>query len=128
MHLDYVTHLEKLIGCLDVRIGEVLAPVEGAAERLRTIPGVNQWVAETVVSEIDADMDRFPDADHLASWAGMCSGNDERVGKRRGGRTTRGNRWLKRIPVQATLVGSISPRQRPSSHATLFGRSLCRES
>jgi transposase len=106
MHLDHVRHLEELIGRLDARIGEVLAPFAEAAERLRTIPGVNQRVAETVVAEIGTDMDRFPSADHLASWAGMCSGNDESAGKRRSGRTTRGNRWLKRILVQAAWAAT----------------------
>ena len=48
----------------------------------------------------------IPHADHLASWAGMCSGNNESAGKRRSGRTTKGNRWLKRILVQAAWAAS----------------------
>jgi transposase len=56
MHLDHVRHLEDLIGRLGARIGEVLAPFAEAAERLRTIPGVNQRVAETVVAEIGTNM------------------------------------------------------------------------
>src|SRR5262249_51993837 len=90
MHLDHVAHLEELIGRLGARIEEALAPFAEAVERLVTIPGVNQRVAETVVAEIGAKMEQFPSADHLASWAGMCSGNNESAGKRRSGRCTHG--------------------------------------
>jgi transposase len=106
MHLDHVTHLEELIGRLGSRIEEALAPFAQAVERLVTIPGVSQRVAETVVAEIGANMDQFPSAGHLASWAGMCPGNNESAGKRRSGRTTKGDRWLKRILVQAAWAAS----------------------
>jgi transposase len=106
MHLDHITHLEDLIGRLGRRIEESLAPVAEAEQRLQTIPGVSQRVAETVLAEIGTDMDQFPSAGHLASWAGMCSGNNESAGKRRSGRITKGNRWLKRILVQAAWAAS----------------------
>jgi transposase len=106
MHLDHVTHLEELIGRLGVRIEEALAPFAAAEERLQTIPGVSQRVAETVLAEIGPRMEQFPSADHLASWAGMCPGNNESAGKRRSGRITKGNRWLKRILVQAAWAAS----------------------
>jgi transposase len=106
MHLDHVTHLEELIGRLSARIEEAMAPFAQAQERLQTIPGVNQRVAETVLAEIGPNMEQFPSAGHLASWAGMCSGNNESAGKRRSGRTTKGDRWLKRILVQAAWSAS----------------------
>jgi transposase len=106
MHLDHITHLEDLIGRLGRRIEESLAPVAEAEQRLQTIPGVSQRVAETVLAEIGTDMDQFPSAGHLASWAGMCSRNNESAGKRRSGRITKGNRWLKRILVQAAWAAS----------------------
>ena len=52
-------------------------------ERLDTIPGVGERVAEDLVAEIGLDMQRFPSAGHLASWARMCPGNDESAGVRR---------------------------------------------
>ena len=78
MHLDHVAHLEELIARLGARIEEKMAPFAQAQQRLETIPGVSQRVAETVVAEIGVDMKQFPSAGHLASWAGMCSGNNER--------------------------------------------------
>ena len=106
MHLDHVTHLEELIGRLGDRIEEALAPFAPAQERLQTIPGISQRVAETVLAEIGPNMEQFPSADQLASWAGMCPGNNESAGKRRSGRVTKGNRWLKRILVQAAWAAT----------------------
>jgi transposase len=108
LHRDHITHLEELIGRLGARIEEALAPspFAEASERLQTIPGVSQRVAETVLAEIGTNMDQFPSAEHLASWAGLCAGNNESAGKRRSGRTTKGDRWLKRILVQAAWAAS----------------------
>jgi transposase len=106
MHLEHVTHLDALIGRLGARIEEVMAPFAEAVAQLTTIPGVGQRVAETVVAEIGSDMGRFPTADHLASWAGMCPGNNESAGKRRSGRTTKGSRWLRATLVQAAWAAS----------------------
>jgi transposase len=106
MHLDHVTHLEGLIGRLGARIEETLRPFGAVVQRLQTIPGVSQRTAETVVAEVGPDVKPFPTAGHLASWAGMCPGNDQSAGKRRRGRSTKGNRWLKRILVQAAWAAS----------------------
>jgi transposase len=104
--LDHVTHLEGLIARLGLRIEEVIAPFAEAAERLTTIPGVEQRTAETVIAEIGTDMNQFPTADHLASWAGMCPGNNESAGKRKSGRTTKGSRWLRQVLTQAAWAAS----------------------
>jgi len=106
LHLDHLNHLEKLIGQLGVRVEEVLAPFAGAAGRLMTIPGISQRVAEVVVAEIGTKMEQFPSAAHLASWAGLCPGNHQSAGKRKGGRTTKGDRWLRTILVQAAWAAS----------------------
>jgi transposase len=104
--LDHVTHLEALIGRLGGRIEEVMAPLAAAVERLTTIPGVEQRAAETVIAEIGTDMNQFPTAEHLASWAGMCPGNNESAGKRKSGKTTKGSRWLRQMLTQAAWAAS----------------------
>jgi transposase len=104
--LDHVTHLEGLIGRLGARIEEVMAPFAEAAERLTTIPGVEQRAAEVIVAEVGTNMEQFPTAEHLASWAGMCPGNNESAGKRKSGRTTKGSRWLRQVLTQAAWAAS----------------------
>ena len=89
-----------------LRIEEALDPFAEKLARLVTIPGVDFRVAEVVLAEIGLDMSRFPTAGHLSSLAGLASGNHESAGKRRSGRTTPGNRWLKSAPVQAAWAAS----------------------
>lgn len=59
---------------------------------------------EALVAEIGVDMTRFPTAGHLASWAGLCPGNNETAGKRRRGRSRKGDRWLKTALIEASLA------------------------
>jgi transposase len=104
--LDQIGALEDLIARFDARIAQAMAPLVTAAQRLRAIPGVGPQVAEVIVAEIGTDMAQFPTAGHLASWAGLCPGNDESAGKRRGGKTTKGNQWLRTTLVQAAWAAS----------------------
>jgi transposase len=68
---------------------------------LCTIPGIGRRTAEGILAEIGLTMGRFPSAAHLASWAGMCPGNQESAGKRLSGRTRKGNPWLRLLLVEA---------------------------
>jgi transposase len=102
-HLDA---LEGLITELNLRIAAAVAPFAEAVERLKTIPGIDQRTAEGLVAEVGTDMGRFPSAGHLASWAGVCPGNHESAGKHRSGRTTKGDRWLRRVLTQAAWAAS----------------------
>lgn len=105
--LDELTNLEELIERLTSRITEVLsAPFAEAIKRLATIPGIDVRAAENVLAEIGMDMDVFPTAGHLASWAGMCSGQQESAGKRQSGRTRKGNQWLRTTLVQIAWAAS----------------------
>jgi transposase len=104
--LDEVEAVERLLGRLEARIDAVLGPFAEAVRRLATTPGVDRRTAQAVVAEIGADMSRFPSEGHLASWAAMCPGNHESAGRRRSGRTARGNPWLKRALVQAAWAAS----------------------
>lgn len=79
-----------------------------AVELLDTVPGINQRTAEMMLAEIGIDMSQFPTAAHLASWAGLAPGNRQSGGKRYSGRTTKGNRVLRTIMVQAAWAAARS--------------------
>lgn len=105
--LDELTHLEGLRDRLTNRITEVLpAPFAEAVKRLATIPGIDERAAENILAEIGVDMKQFPQPGQLASWTGMCPGNNESAGKRRSGKTTKGNRWLRATLVQVAWAAS----------------------
>jgi transposase len=94
LHLQRIDQLTAAIGELSARIEEQMRPFAHQLERLSTIPGVGQAVAEVIIAETGADMSRFPTAGHLTSWAGVCPGQHESAGKRRSGKTRHGDRWL----------------------------------
>jgi transposase len=112
--MDHLDHLERLILQYSLRIEEALDPFAETLARLVTIPGIDFRVAEVVVAEIGLDMNRFPTAGHLSSWAGPASGNHESAGKRQSGRTTPGDRWLKSALVQAAWA-AFRAKQTPLS-------------
>ncbi len=104
--MSHLEALEGLIAQLNARIEGAMAPFAAAVERLTTIPGVDRRTAEVLVAGSGTDMGRFPTAGHLASWAGMCPGNDQSAGKRRSGHTTKGDRWLRAALTQAAWAAS----------------------
>ncbi len=73
---------------------------DAAAQAIDEIPGVGRISAEQIVAEIGVDMSRFPTANHLCAWAGLSPGNNESAGKRKSGKTTKGNPTLKKTLVQ----------------------------
>jgi transposase len=99
--LCQIDSIEETLARFDDEIEAYCRPFEEAVELLDTIPGVGREAAEIIVSEIGNDMSRFPSADHLASWAGVAPGNNESAGKRRSGRTTKGNQALRTTLNQA---------------------------
>jgi transposase len=104
--LDQVSQLEGLVERLVGRITEVLAPYEEKVQQLITIPGVSRTVAEVVLAEVGFDLETFPSAAHLMSWAGVCPGKNESAGRQRSGRVGKGNRWLRAALVQAAWAAS----------------------
>lgn len=92
--LCQIDNLEEAITRFDEQIKTHCAPFEEAVTLLDTIPGVARATAEVIVAEIGTDMSRFPSADHLAAWAGVAPGNNESAGKRRSGKTRKGDRPL----------------------------------
>jgi transposase len=70
------------------------------------MPGVNQRVAQIIVAEVGVDMARFPTAANLASWAGVCPGNNESAGRHFSGRTRKGDSWLRAALGEAAAAAS----------------------
>jgi transposase len=137
MQLAHVEHLDRQITELDQEIATRLAPFQKELERLDTIPGVNQRLAEVILARVGADMTPFPNADHLVSWGGMCPGSNESGGKRRRARTRKGDRTLRSALVQAgyaagrtkdTYLGAIyrriAARRGAKRAAVAVGRSI----
>ena len=90
-----------------------------AVELLDGIPGIAQRSAQDVLAEIGLDMEAFPTARHLASWAKVSPGNNESGGKRRSGRTGTGNKWLKTTLVE---IAWAAVRKKDSYLKSLFAR------
>jgi transposase len=102
-HIDF---LDASLERVSAEIAERLRPFEAPLERLQTIAGVGRRTAEVLLAEIGSDLTRFPSAGHLASWAGLCPGNDESAGNRRSGRTRKGSPWLRTALVEAAQAAA----------------------
>jgi transposase len=108
--MDEVEFVEGKIARLESRIEEMMKPYQAEIDLLCTIPGIKHITAWTLLAELGADMNQFPDAHHLASWAGLCPGNNESAGKRKSNRTRKGNRWLRRALCQSAWAVAHSER------------------
>jgi transposase len=100
-HLSHIDYLEEAIARLDAEIAQKLRPFEATIAIWDSQPGINRRLAEIIMAEIGVDLGPFPDAEHLASWAAVCPGNDESAGKRRSGKTRKGSPWLRRALTEA---------------------------
>jgi transposase len=98
--LELVDVLGRQIAEMDQQLQELMSEMTPQLEQLDSIPGVSEITARDLIAEIGLDMRRFGSASRLASWAGLSPGNNESAGKRRKGRTRKGNRYLRRVLVQ----------------------------
>lgn len=98
--LDHIDDMTKRIGDMDRIIDEHMKHYTKAIEEIDKIAGIGKRSAEVILSEIGVDMNRFPSAAHISSWAGLCPGNNESAGKRKSGRTNKGNKYLKSTLIQ----------------------------
>ncbi len=108
--MEHLEFIESKMGRLEQEIEERLRPFAETVERLRTVPGIDRISAWGIISEVGLDMAQFPDAAHLASWAGLCPGSWESAGKRKSGRTRKGNAWLRRHLCQSAW--GVSTKQK----------------
>lgn len=92
--LGHMEYIEIQIRRLDEQIAKHLVPYQKEYELLQTIPGIGENGAAVILAEIGPDMSQFPDHNHLASWAGICPGNNESGGKKFSSATRNGNTHL----------------------------------
>jgi len=97
---------EQRIVRLEEKIEKQIRPFEQAMALWQTMPGIDHVTACSLVAEVGVNMNQFPTAQHLASWAALCPGNHESAGKRKSGKTRDGNKWLRRTLCQAAWAVS----------------------
>jgi transposase len=98
--------LDETLAGLTAEIERRVSPFEPLLTALDTIPGIDRVGAISLLAETGGDMQRFPTAGHLCSWGAMCPGQNESAGKRRSGKTRKGNRYLRRTLIQAALAAT----------------------
>lgn len=114
--LARIDQADATIDELTAQIEKLLDPHQAAVSLLVGIPGVSYRTAQVILAEIGTDMSRFPTAEHLGSWAGMCPGNNESAGKRGSGRTRHGSKWLRIALVEAGQAAGRSKNTYLSAH------------
>jgi len=116
--LESLDQSNRQIRELDSQIGSLMEPMREEVSRLTSIPGVSETAARVILSELGTDMTRFGSSARLASWAGLCPGNNESAGKRLSGKTCKGNRYLRRITVECAWAARNTD--------TFLGHTFCR--
>jgi transposase len=112
---DHLLYLEKTIERVEHQIDESIKPFRNEVELLDTIPGVNQNAASVMIAEFGIDMSIFPKDSHLVSWSGVSPGNNESAGKKKGGKTKRGNKALKGVLCECAWAASVTRNTRLSA-------------
>jgi transposase len=121
--LRQIDSLNASIVEIEAQIAQYCLPFEEAVRRADTITGISERTAQAIISEIGADMSRFPSSGHLSAWAGVAPGNNESAGKRLSGRTRQGNKSLKRVLTEAAWAAS---RTRDTYLSALYRRIAAR--
>lgn len=106
-----ISYFEKKLSDLDAYLFEAMAPYQKQLEILQTIPGIDVNSAILLLVEIGIEMDRFGSPDRLASWAGMCPGNNESAGKQKQGRSRKGNQAVRRILCEVANAANKTKSQ-----------------
>ena len=104
--LAHVEYLDRAIAELAALIATQMAPYQAEAARLQTTTGIDTRTAEALIAELGVDMAVFPSDRHCASWVGLCPGNNESAGKRKTGKTRKGNKWLRSALVAAAWAAT----------------------
>ncbi len=105
-HLGHIDFLVEEIKEFDEEIQRRLVPHQKEFKDIQSVTGIKGISAAATIAEIGVDMSRFPDEAHISSWAGVCPGNNESAGKKKSGKTRRGNNYLKATLTEAAWAAS----------------------
>ena len=97
--MEVIASFEKKITEITARLDTLTAGHQDLLDRLDEIPGIDKKSAQSVVSEIGVTLDEFICMGALASWSGLCPGNNESAGKRKSGRTS-----VRKHPFKTILI------------------------
>jgi transposase len=109
MHLEAIDRHSARIANIEQRIEALVEPFQAFRELICSIPGISRTVADVVIAETGGDLTRFPTAEHLTSWAGVCPGSHESAGRVKSTKTRAGNPHLKGALGIAALAIARSP-------------------
>lgn len=118
-------HIEALqteLAAIDAYLLEAMQPYAWAHRLLQTIPGIDTIAAALILIEIGDDMARFGCAGRLAAWAALCPGNNESAGKRRSGRTRKGNATIRFILCECANAARMTKSTLGSKYKALMVR------
>lgn len=118
VNLELIDQLNAQIAQLEQRMEHMMEPLQDQAQRIQTTPGISQTAAGIILSEIGTDMSRFGSAARLCAWAAICPGNNESAGKRKSGKTCKGNRYLRRVLTECAWAARKTD--------SFLGRTFCR--
>ena len=105
-HLGHIDFLVEEVKEFDEEIQRRLVPYQKEFKDIQSVTGIKGVSAASVIAEIGVDMSRFPDEAHMSSWAGVCPGNNESAGKKKSGKTRRGNNYLKATLTESAWAAS----------------------
>ncbi|MBM4289734.1 MAG: IS110 family transposase [Deltaproteobacteria bacterium] len=117
--LSTIAALEAQVAGLQERLKELMMEQHPLLQRLKGIPGISDVAAATILAEIGHTLETFPSSAHLASWAGLCPGNNQSAGKRKSGHSPVRQHHLKTILVE---VAWVTVRQPGSYYKEKFHR------
>jgi transposase len=120
--LDHIETMEKQRYELDIEIQKAMRPYQKYWDILQTIPGIDRWGAAALIAECGVDMKRFGTQEQFCSWAGMCPGNNESAGKRKSGKTRKGNNFLRTILCEISNAAIRTKSQFKDKYKTLIVR------
>jgi transposase len=125
---EHINILEQNLAELDAYILGAMTPYQWAHRLLQTIPGINQIASALILIEIGDDMTRFGATDRLAAWAALCPGNNESAGKRKSGKTRKGNAIIRYIMCECANAARMTKSSLAAKYKSLMVRKTHKKS